>query len=129
MATHHRQIRIARSDCDPAGIVYDRRYLVMLDASTVALFRKVLGMTKPQILKHYGIVGTPTVETRAIFHQRSTFGDDVAIESTVAELRRSIFNVHHTEVWGGRHPQKVGRIEAQEIPADVLKRFAQFKSN
>jgi 4-hydroxybenzoyl-CoA thioesterase len=144
VAAHRHQIRIEWSDCDPAGIVYYPRYLVMFDASTMALFRDVLGMTKPQMLKHYGMVGTPMVETRAVFHLPSTFGDDVVIESTVSEFRRSSFDVHHrllrdgdqlavegfdTRVWVGRHPEKPGRIKAQEIPADVLERFVQLKNN
>lgn len=140
MATHRHPVRIEWSDCDPAGIVYYPRYLAMFDASTMALFRQVLGMTKPQMLKHYGIVGTPMIETRATFHLPSTFGDDVVIESTISEFHRSSFDVRHrllrddnqlavegfdTRVWVARHPDAPDRIKSREIPAE-LTRFAEF---
>ena len=116
----------------------------MFDASTMALFRAVLGMPKAQMLKHYGIVGTPMVDTRTTFHLPSTYGDDVIIETTVSGFRRSSFDVAHrllrdgdrlavesadTRVWVAPHPEEPGRIKAREIPADVVTRFAEFNKS
>lgn len=138
MVTNRRRVRIEWGDCDPAGIVYYPRYSAMFDASTMALFEQVLGMSKAEMLKRYGIVGTPMVETRAVFHLPSTFGDNVIIETAISKFRRSSFDVRHrllrdedrlavegfdTRVWVGRHPEDPERIKAQEIPADVLARF------
>jgi 4-hydroxybenzoyl-CoA thioesterase len=144
MATHRHPVRIEWGDCDPAGIVYYPRYLAMFDVSTMALFRAVLGMSKPQMLKHYDIVGTPMVDTKATFHLPSTYDDDVIIETTVHGFRRSSFDVSHrllrdgdrlavegvdTRVWVARHPDEPGRIKAREIPADVVSRFAEFSKS
>jgi 4-hydroxybenzoyl-CoA thioesterase len=116
----------------------------MFDASTMALFRTVLGMSKPQMLKHYDIVGTPMVDTRATFHLPSTYGDDVIVETTVSGFRRSSFDVSHrllrdgdrlavegvdTRVWVARHPEDPGRIKAREIPAEIVTRFAEFSGS
>lgn len=144
MATHRHSLRIEWGDCDPAGIVYYPRYLAMFDTSTMELFRAVLGMPKAQMLKHYGIVGTPMVDTRATFHLPSTYGDDVVIETTIETFRRSSFDVRHrllregdrlavegldTRVWVARHPDDPGRIAAREIPADIVSRFAGHGAN
>lgn len=141
MATHRHNVRIEWSDCDPAGIVYYPRYLAMFDASTMALFRAVLGMPKGQMLKHYDIIGTPMVDTRATFHLPSTYGDDVVIETTLGNFKRSSFILQHrllkegdrlavegtdTRVWVGRHASEPGRISAREIPAEVVERFSNF---
>lgn len=141
MATHRHQVRIEWGDCDPAGIVYYPRYFAMFDASTMALFEAVLGMSKPQMLKQYDIVGTPMVDSRATFHLPSTYGDDVIIETKISSFHRSSFDVSHrllrrgdqlaiegsdTRVWVGRHPADPNRIKAREVPADVVKRFAEY---
>jgi 4-hydroxybenzoyl-CoA thioesterase len=144
MATHRHSVKIEWGDCDPAGIVYYPRYLAIFDASTMALFSAVLGMPKAQMLKHYGIAGTPMVDTRATFHLPSTYGDDVIIETKVIGFRRSSFDVSHrllrdadrlavegadTRVWVARHPDDPSRIKAQEIPAEVITRFAEFNES
>jgi 4-hydroxybenzoyl-CoA thioesterase len=81
--------------CDPAGIVYFPNYFTYFDASTNALFLRALGCNKFEMLKRYGIVGIPLVDVGARFMVPSTFGDIVAIESSVAEIRRSSFRMLH----------------------------------
>ncbi len=138
MRLHTRHLRIEWGDCDPAGIVFYPRYFAMFDASTALLFEHVLGMRKSAMLVAYGIVGIPMVDTRARFVAPSTFGDTVAIESTVTEFRRSSFDVLHrllkdgtlavegfeTRVWVGRHTDDPARIKAQAIPAEVVAAFS-----
>ena len=91
--TRHRTIEWG--DCDPAGIVFNPRYFEWFDAATAALFARALGMTKAAMVKRYGIVGIPLVDTRATFRVPCAHGDEVRIESTVAEFRRSSFDVRH----------------------------------
>jgi len=139
MFTNTRQRTIEWGDCDPAGIGFNPRYFVWFDAATAALFARALRMPKAELVKPYGIIGIPLVDTRATFRVPCAFGDDVQIESTVTEFRRSSFDVRHrllredgtlavegfeTRVWVGRDPDRPGGIKAQAIPEDVTARFA-----
>src|SRR5262249_56306290 len=90
-----RKVRIVWGDCDPAGIVFYPRYFEMFDTSTTALFERALGMTKFEFLKAYDALGYPMVDTRARFVLPTRYGDDVAIETVISELRRSTFDVQH----------------------------------
>ena len=87
--------------------------------------------------KSYRIVGIPMVDTRARFFIPSGFEDELTIESTVTEFRRSSFDVHHrmlkngqlavegfeTRVWTVRDPDDPERLRSQPIPAEVIKRL------
>ena len=138
MLTNTRRLTIEWGDCDPAGIVFYPRYFAMFDASTAALFARAFGGTKKAMLRHYDVVGFHTVDTRATFRVPCAFGDEVRIESTVAEFRRASFDVRHrllreddalavegfeTRVWVGRHPDKADGIKALPIPEDLIARF------
>jgi 4-hydroxybenzoyl-CoA thioesterase len=137
--THSREVTIEWGDCDPAGIVFYPRYFAMFDASTAALFAAALGMSKARWIRAHGIVGIPMVDTRAVFHIPSSFGETVRIESWVERFGRSSFDVRHRlmkgealgaeawekRVWVGHHPDDPDRIKAQPIPADVVRRFGE----
>ena len=137
MLVNKRTVRITWGDCDPAGIVYYPRYFEMFDESTVQLFERALGMTKYQSQKEFNFAGYPMVDTRAKFSIPNRYGDDVEIESTIAEFRRSSFDIQHrmlkngelsvecseTRVWVGRDPADASRIKAVPIPQAVIERF------
>jgi 4-hydroxybenzoyl-CoA thioesterase len=137
MLINKRDIRIVWGDCDPAGIVFYPRYFEIFDASTTALFERALGMTKFQFLKHYDFVGYPMVDTRAKFAIPTRFGDDVVVESTISELRRSSFDIHHTltkdgslavegfetRVWVGRDPYNPEKIKSLPVPPEVVEQL------
>jgi 4-hydroxybenzoyl-CoA thioesterase len=137
MLVNKRIVRITWGDCDPAGIVYYPRYFEMFDESTVALFERALGMTKYQSQKEFDFAGYPMVDTRAKFSIPNRYGDDVEIESTIAEFRRSSFDIQHrmlkngalsvecseTRVWVGRDPADASKIKAIPIPQAVIDRF------
>jgi 4-hydroxybenzoyl-CoA thioesterase len=92
------------------------------------------------MIRRFGIVGIPMVDTRARFHAPSRFGDEVSIESRVTAFRRSSFDVRHrllraadgtlgvegfeTRVWAGRHPDDPDRIQGWPIPEEVAAAFA-----
>ncbi len=134
---NRRRVTIEWGDCDAAGIVFYPRYFAMFDWSTATLFVNALGRSKPDILRHYGIVGISMVDTRGKFHVPSTFGDEVAIESRVEKFGRSSFDVYHrllkgqvlgaecweTRVWVGRHPDDPTRIKGVPIPTEVIAKF------
>jgi 4-hydroxybenzoyl-CoA thioesterase len=137
MLTNRRTVRIEWGDCDPAGIVYYPRYFVMFDNATHALFERALGMTNFEMMRTYGTVGCPMVETSARFLAPTKYGDDITIETTVTEFGRSSFKVVHrltngaelaveafeTRVWAKADPAQPGRIKAVPVPPEVIRRF------
>lgn len=137
MLIFKRPVRITWGVCDPAGIVYYPRYFEMFDESTTQMFEHALGMTKYNFLKEYGFAGYPMVDTRSKFSIPNRFGDDVEIESTVAEFRKSSFDIHHklmkngqlsvecweTRVWVGRDPADASKIKSVPIPQVVIDKF------
>ena len=136
MLTNRKTIHVEWGDCDPAGIVYYPRYFAYFDNCTAALF-EAAGLPKHQMLKAYGIIGIPMVDTRARFLAPSRFGDDIVVESFIAEWRRSSFDVQHkvlkgdvvtvecseTRVWAVRSKVDPDGIEGQPVPEDVIARF------
>jgi 4-hydroxybenzoyl-CoA thioesterase len=136
MLTSTREIQIEWGDCDPAGIVFYPRYFAWFDACTAGHFAHA-GLPKFQMLKTYGIVGIPMVDTRAKFILPSKFGDVVTVETRITAFRRSSFDVEHrllksgalaieageTRVWVARHPDDPDRIKARPIPEEVIARF------
>src|SRR5258708_19887904 len=94
MFVHRRDVQIQWGDCDPANIVYYPRYFEMFDDSTSILF-EAAGFSKQDIIRKYGLVGIPMVDTRAKFHIASTHGDWIIIESRVETFKRSSFELTH----------------------------------
>jgi 4-hydroxybenzoyl-CoA thioesterase len=133
MLVNIRNVRIEWGDCDPAGIVYYPRYFAIFDACTSALIERALGMTKHDYLKAYDFSGHPLVNAHSRFIIPTRFGDDVTIESTVAEFRRSSFDVRHrlrkngalavegleTRVWVKGDATK-GTMKAAPVPQAVI---------
>ena len=94
MLTYVRNTRIEWGDCDPAG----HRVLSALFRDVRQLHhrrcsRRRSACRKFEFIKHYEFAGYPMVDTRARFLKPTRFGDDVVIETTVTEFRRSSFDV------------------------------------
>jgi 4-hydroxybenzoyl-CoA thioesterase len=133
MLVNTRNVRIEWGDCDPAGIVYYPRYFAIFDACTSALIECALGMTKHDYLKAYDFSGHPLVNAHSRFIIPTRVGDDVTIESTIAEFRRSSFDVRHrlrkngalavegleTRVWVRGDATK-GTMKAALVPQAVI---------
>jgi 4-hydroxybenzoyl-CoA thioesterase len=137
MLSNERLVRVQWGDCDPAGIVFYPRYFEWIDASTILLFEKATGLTKIKMLEKHGGAGLALLEARAVFKVASQYGDDVTIESRVAEFRRSVFLVEHrvartdgtlaleafeTRLWTVRDPA-TGRIKSGDMPAEIVAAF------
>src|SRR5215470_12420719 len=88
MFSNRRTVRIEWGHCDPAGIVFYPRYFEMFDHSSVLLLEVALGCDKHELYKTYDFDGYPMVETRARFLIPTRYCDEVAIETTVTEVRR-----------------------------------------
>ena len=130
--------RIQWGECDPAGIVYYPRYFEMFDESTTAMFSTATGLSKWQMFETFRFTGYPMVDTRARFLVPARFGDDVTIETSITEIKRSSFQVlHHlknngvlavegfeTRVWTGRDPADSSKIRSQPIPPEVLAKLS-----
>ncbi len=137
MLVNHYNWRITWGQCDPAGIVFYPRYFEIFDNATTALFERALGMKKIEFREHYSFVGYPMVDTRAKFVSPCKFGDDVIVETTVSEFRKSSFDILHkltrdgqlcvecteTRVWVAQHPEDPAKIKATPIPESVLQKF------
>ena len=135
MLTTRRNILIEWGDCDPAGIVYFPRYFEMFDGCTAGLFAAV-GLAYEKISTDEMIV-LPMVDIHSKFMIPSRFGDEVMVETTITEFRRSSFLVRHrlykgnelaieceeTRVWAGKHPDDPRRLKGKAIPAEVIARF------
>ena len=123
-------------DCDPAGIVFYPRYFAYFDDCTGRLFAKA-GFPKFEMHQQFDMIGFPMVDTRSKFYIPSRYGEEVVIESTITEFRRSSFDVHHrllkgddlavegfeTRVWVGEDPENPGGIKSKPIPEAVLRAF------
>ena len=134
MLVSSRQIQIEWGDCDPAGIVWYPRYFGMFDACTAGLFHAATGMKKIALVAKHDFVGFPMVDTRAKFMIPSKFGDEIRIDTTITDLRRSSFDILHkvmkgdavaieaseTRVWVGKHPDDPDRIKSKPIPDEVI---------
>jgi 4-hydroxybenzoyl-CoA thioesterase len=137
LLTHVRKVVVEWGDCDPAGIVYYPRYFEWFDASTAALFAAV-GITNSSMHSVWHIVGIPMVDTRARFIIPSKYEDEVTIESSIVEFRRSSFDVlhqlkrrdgrlavegHETRVWTMRDREDPDRLRSTPIPREVKALF------
>ena len=137
MRTNTRSLRIEWGDCDPAGIVFYPRYFAMFDHSTTTLITAASGLSKYELFQTYDFVGYPMVDTRARFMIPCRFGEDVTINSTIAKVGRSSFEVEHrlfkkgelclegfeTRVWVGRDPNDPSKIKSKPIPDDLVAKF------
>jgi 4-hydroxybenzoyl-CoA thioesterase len=136
MFVNRRNVQIQWGDCDPANIVYYPRYFEMFDDSTSILF-EAAGFSKQDIVRKYGLVGIPMVDTRAKFYIASTHGDWITIESRVESIKRSSFEVAHkvykekalaieafeTRVLVGRDPDDAARLKSAPIPQEMVAKF------
>jgi 4-hydroxybenzoyl-CoA thioesterase len=134
---YRRQFTVEWGHCDPAGIVFNRRFFEYFDWSAWQLFEAALNVKPNELTTAFGIVGIPLVSAKARFHRPAKFNDVADIASEVSEFRRSSFEVTHhisiggalavegseTRVWAGRDPDDPVKMKGVPIPAAVIARF------
>ena len=112
MFANRRTVRIEWGHCDAAGIVFYPRYFEMFDASAHHLF-EAAGWTHRELRARFDMVGIPMVDTRARFLLPSSFDDDIVIETRVAAIRNSSFDLEHRvfkpSPTAARSPSRRGR--------------------
>lgn len=127
--------RIEWGDCDPAGIVFNPNFFSFFDHCTTMLY-EAAGWPKQVMVETFGIAGCPLVETRAKFMAPCSYGDEVAITSSIADIRNSSFDIRHelskgdrlcvegfeTRVWT-RKDAETGRLKSAPLPPEVVLRF------
>ncbi|MBR0834446.1 acyl-CoA thioesterase [Bradyrhizobium manausense] len=136
MFVNRRDVQIQWGDCDPANIVYYPRYFAMFDDSTSTLF-EVAGFSKQDLVRKYGLVGIPMVDTRSKFYIPSTYGDWTTIETKIESIKRSSFEVKHnvykgealaiegfeTRVLVGRDPVNPDKLKSAPFPPEMVAKF------
>jgi 4-hydroxybenzoyl-CoA thioesterase len=128
-------VSVEFGDCDPAGIVYYPNFFRWIDAASRHYFVECGVPSWRGTEEAHGIIGTPIVDVQARFVRPATYGDRLAIETSVGEWRNRSFVMRHvirrdedllveaTEVriFARRVTGKRYRIEAVAIPDFVLK--------
>jgi 4-hydroxybenzoyl-CoA thioesterase len=133
-----RDLRIEWGDCDPAGIVFYPRYLALFDANTAYLM-EAAGLPRKRLIEGYGIAGMPLIDVQAKFLLPSRCGDQVTVESNVAECSRSRIVVEHrilrgdqlavhgreSRVWAAASGSTDG-IRICAVPEEVVSQLLHF---
>ena len=123
-------------DCDPAGIVFYPNFLRWMDAASLHYFAAAGVPPWHRRNAGDGIIGTPIVDVQVRFVAPATYGDRIAVESTIPEWRTRSFVMQHiirrdgtvlvegreVRVFARKHPDDPARIQAVPAPADIRAR-------
>jgi len=137
MFVNRKRIQVEFADCDPANIVFFANYFRWFDDCTTALFAAA-GLPPWRIFKQHGVVGMPIVDARSRFILPSSYGDELEVESSVTEWRKSSFVIthkffrngelaaegHETRVWAALHPTKTGRLKSLPLPKEIVEKLS-----
>ncbi|MEP0943208.1 MAG: acyl-CoA thioesterase [Rhizobiaceae bacterium] len=121
MLVSRRTVEIQWGDCDPADIVFYPNYFAWFDASTAHHF-KAAGLPKPELIRRYGVVGFPMVDTRAKFHIPSRHGDEVVIETSIVRFGSASFDIEHRLLRNGSDGEEQLAVEGFEKRVLVKKK-------
>jgi 4-hydroxybenzoyl-CoA thioesterase len=130
---HVTRFTVEFGDCDPGGIVFYPNFFRWMDAASLHYFRAAGVAPWHELATHTGIIGTPVVDVAARFLRPASYGDDIEVETTIAEWRGKSFVFKHVIRRGGdilvegqevrvfarRHPRDPGRIQAVAVPESV----------
>ncbi len=89
------RINVEFGDCDPAQIVYFPNFFRWVDASGRRYFEACGLPSWREAEQSHGIIGTPCVHTESRFIAPATYGDDLSIDTHIAEWRGRSFVFHH----------------------------------
>ena len=139
---HVSEFDVEFGDCDPAQIVFYPNFLRWMDAASRRYF-SAAGVPpwhrRPERLQD-GIIGTPIVDVQVRFIAPATYGDRIAIESSVVEwgngksfvmkhvIRRGesvLAEGREVRVFARQHPEDPARIQAVPVPPAIRSRCEQ----
>ena len=126
-----RTVRFA--DCDPAGIVFFPNFSKWMDASSLHFFMQCGVPPWRELVKTRGIIGTPLLEIQTRFLRPATYGQSLAIDTSIIEWGSKVFTHRHVVRRGDeilcegtekrafciKHPEDPDRIKAIEVPKDI----------
>lgn len=130
MLKNHYAVRIEWGDCDANGITFYPNYFAWFDSASWHLF-EAAGYPSRRLVKELGVF-LPLVEAQAEFLRPGSFGDDLVVESHVAQWDEKRFRVHHVvrraedsllegwelRCWAVRHPDDPQRLQTLPIPRE-----------
>jgi 4-hydroxybenzoyl-CoA thioesterase len=102
-----------------------------MDAASLAFFMQCGVPPWRELVKTRGIVGTPLLEIATRFFKAATYGEQLAIETSVVEWRHKAFIQQHRVMRGedliceGREVRafvtrdEAGRLRAIPVPEDI----------
>jgi 4-hydroxybenzoyl-CoA thioesterase len=138
--SHVTEFVVEFGDCDPAQIVFYPNFLRWMDAASLHYFAAagVPPWHRRPERDADGVIGTPIVDVTVRFLAPATYGDRIAVESTIVEWRRTSFVMQHhirrgetllvdgreVRVFARRHPSDPQRIQAVPPPDDIRARCA-----
>src|SRR5512141_1711740 len=99
--THISRFTVEVGDCDPAHIVFYPNFFRWMDAASLHYFRAAGVPNWHQREAADGVLGTPLVDAKARFIVPATYGDEIEVETTIAEWRNKSFVVQHRICRGG----------------------------
>jgi len=131
--THIHTVTVQFGDCDPAGIVFFPNFSRWMDESSLGFFMACGVPPWRELMKTRGIIGTPLLEIHTKFLKSATYGETIAVHTTVESWAAKTFCHRHvirrgdevlcegTEVraFVTRDPSDPDRIRAIPIPADI----------
>ena len=131
--SHTTHFVVEFGDCDPARIVFYPNFFRWMDAASRHFFAAAGVPPWHETEAEDGILGTPLVDASAHFERPATYGDRLAVETTIAEWRGRSFVMRHVvrrgdtvlvdgrevRVFARRHPDDPARIQAIDVPARV----------
>lgn len=117
-------------DCDPARIVFYPNFFRWMDSAARHYFEAAGLPSWRETEASDGIIGAPLVDASARFRAPASYGDRIAVESSIAEWRGRSFVMRHlirrgddllvegteTRIFARVNPEDPTRIQAVELP-------------
>ncbi len=127
------RVTVEFGDCDPAQIVYFPNFFRWIDAASRYFFTDCGVPQWRETAQTLGVIGTPLVDVHARFIKTASYGDRLALHTSVSEWRRSSFVMQHhvmlgtdllmeateTRVFAARAEGDAPGIRAVPIPGEI----------
>ncbi len=134
---HTTEFTVEFGDCDPARIVFYPNFFRWMDAASRHFFTAAGVPSWHETERTDGILGTPLVDASARFLRPATFGDRIAVDTSIAEWRGRSFAMAHVirragevlvegqevRIFARRHPDDPARIQAVAAPGWILEKL------
>lgn len=131
--THVYRVDVHFGDCDPAGIVYFPNFSRWMDEASLAFFMACGVPPWRELVRIRGIVGTPLLEINTRFYRPATYGQTLAVHTTIETWAARTFTHRHVVKRGDtvlcegkevrafvkRDAEDPDRIYAIPIPDDI----------